>query len=209
MLSPGTLIAGHEKIENDCFACHWIFAGASENKCMNCHKLADIGVVTTAGAAPMSERRVKVPFHHRLSTQQCTRCHTDHIGANAKATALRFSHDLVSAAAREQCANCHQKPVDTLHRQVAANCQLCHTTRAWRPATFDHDKYFRFDRHHRTDCTTCHVGGEYTKYTCYGCHEHTLARIEREHREEGIRDFQNCVKCHRSGDEHESRREDR
>ena len=32
---------------------------------------------------------------------------------------------------------------------------------------------------------------------CYGCHEHTPANIRAEHEEEGIRDFENCVECHR------------
>lgn len=48
-----------------------------------------------------------------------------------------------------------------------------------------------------TDCVTCHKGGVYSTYTCYGCHEHTPAKIRAEHEEEGIRDFENCVECHR------------
>jgi cytochrome c2 len=31
------------------------------------------------------------------------------------------------------------------------------------------------------------------------------AKIRREHIEEGIRDFDNCVECHRSADEHDIR----
>ena len=47
---------------------------------------------------------------------------------------------------------------------------------------------------------TCHTGNDYSRYTCYGCHEHTPAKIRSEHQEEGIRDFENCVECHRSAD---------
>lgn len=36
-----------------------------------------------------------------------------------------------------------------------------------------------------------------SRYTCYGCHERTAANIRREHIEEGIRKFANCVECHR------------
>jgi hypothetical protein len=50
------------------------------------------------------------------------------------------------------------------------------------------------------ECVTCHVGNDYSRYTCYGCHEHTVQNILREHRDEGIRDLDNCVRCHRSAD---------
>ena len=50
---------------------------------------------------------------------------------------------------------------------------------------------------------TCHVRNDYSAYTCYGCHEHTPANIRREHVDEGIRQFDNCVECHRSADEHD------
>ena len=81
-----------------------------------------------------------------------------------------------------------------------------HTQEAWLPATFEHEKYFRFDRHHDTDCATCHVNNDYGSYTCYGCHEHSRSKIRAEHVEEGIYQYENCVECHRSGDEDEAER---
>jgi len=45
------------------------------------------------------------------------------------------------------------------------------------------------------------VRGAKLAYTCYGCHEHTPAKIRAEHEEEGIRDFSDCVQCHRSAQE--------
>ena len=53
------------------------------------------------------------------------------------------------------------------------------------------------DRDHDVECATCHKGNDYSRYTCYGCHEHTLAKVRAEHQEEGIADFANCVECHR------------
>lgn len=32
---------------------------------------------------------------------------------------------------------------------------------------------------------------------CHGCHEHKEAKVRAEHLDEGIRDFRNCVECHR------------
>ena len=62
------------------------------------------------------------------------------------------------------------------------------------------------DRDHNTTCVTCHTGNDYKRYTCYGCHEHTPAKVRAEHEEEGIRDFENCVECHRSADEEPPKR---
>ena len=67
--------------------------------------------------------------------------------------------------------------------------QQCHSQDKWIPATFDHDKYFQLDRDHNKRCVTCHVRNDYSRYTCYGCHEHTPDNIRREHVEEGIRDL--------------------
>ena len=51
---------------------------------------------------------------------------------------------------------------------------------------------------------TCHIDNDYSNYTCYGCHEHSRSKIREEHVEEGIYDYENCVECHRSGDEDEA-----
>lgn len=59
------------------------------------------------------------------------------------------------------------------------------------------------DIYDQTRCVTCHVGNDYNRYTCYGCHEHTPENIKREHVEEGIRNFDHCVACHRSANEQE------
>jgi hypothetical protein len=48
------------------------------------------------------------------------------------------------------------------------------------------------------------MDNDYASYTCYGCHEHSRSKIRAEHIEEGIRNYENCVECHRSGDEDEA-----
>jgi hypothetical protein len=49
------------------------------------------------------------------------------------------------------------------------------------------------------------VRNDYSAYTCYGCHEHSQEKIRRKHIKEGIRDYANCVECHRNADEHDIR----
>jgi hypothetical protein len=56
-------------------------------------------------------------------------------------------------------------------------------------------------------CSTCHPNG-YTAYTCYSCHEHNQGEITKEHQEEGIGDFSNCMRCHPNGTKEEGEEED-
>ncbi len=203
MVSPGQPIAAHGELAGDCFACHTPFLGSSPEKCISCHKVDEIGLVTTRGVAIAREKK-NVAFHQKLVEQDCLACHSDHKGVKAFRPISRFSHSLLQAGLQEQCDSCHNNPGDNLHLKIKGNCGQCHTQEAWSPASFDHDDYFRFDRHHDTSCETCHVDNNYADYTCYGCHEHSRSNVREEHLEEGIRDYEQCTDCHRSGDEHEA-----
>lgn len=204
MVSPGSPIAAHAEIATDCFACHSPFLGSSAAKCVTCHKVDEIGLMTTKGL-PIGKEKKNVAFHQKLIEDDCVACHSDHKGVKAFRPIGRFTHRLLEPAVREQCDGCHSRPGDALHQKITGNCKQCHSQEAWSPATFEHDKYFRFDRHHDTQCETCHVSNIYDRYTCYGCHEHSRSSIREEHVEEGIRDYENCVECHRSGDEDEAK----
>ncbi|MBQ0920073.1 class III cytochrome C family protein [Hydrogenophaga aromaticivorans] len=259
MISPGPLIPGHATLTTDCYACHAPLRGASTERCITCHTVADIGLRTTKGQAITVAQAVratpmKMSFHQELTEQDCMACHSDHAGPKLTQRDRRpFSHALLRVATRERCASCHAAPTDdrhrklnpamgcvtchtadgwkpahfdhaaltkveldrceschkppgdSLHRPIKGNCAQCHSTQAWEPATFEHDKLFVLDRDHNASCETCHKNpADYRQYTCYGCHEHTLANVREEHEEEGIRNFDNCVKCHRSADEEPS-----
>lgn len=198
-ISPGPLLQAHHSIGNDCFACHTPLLGSREEKCVACHAVDRIGLFTTAGQ-PIAQK--KVAFHQHLTEGDCMACHTEHRGKAGARAMTSFSHGLLEPTVRADCASCHAKPQDSLHAQIEGGCQQCHRSDGWRPATFDHAKLFLLEGEHDTACSTCHVAGDFTRYTCYGCHEHSPAGIRAEHVEEGIRDFENCVECHRSADEH-------
>jgi hypothetical protein len=203
MVGPGQLIPGHKTLEGDCFACHSAGRGASSEKCASCHKPADIGLRTTLGVALL--KSVKTAFHQELLNQDCVACHSDHAGVKRFARQRQFDHNLLKPSTREQCQTCHKVPTDSLHKQVSGNCLQCHSQNKWTPASFDHNKYFALDRDHNTSCVTCHARNDYSRASCYGCHEHTPDNIRRKHIEEGIRKFDNCVECHRSANKHDTR----
>ncbi len=205
MVSPGPLVAGHRGLTTDCFACHSPWHGADSRRCIQCHAVAGIGVRTTKGV-PVPERRVKTSFHQELIEQDCMACHSDHQGSiRLQRSRKPFSHALLREATRDRCQICHSAPRDAIHSNLNVTCSQCHASSHWKPATFDHDTLFLLDRDHNTDCTTCHTGGDFSRYTCYGCHEHQQDRVRAEHLEEGIRDFSDCVKCHRSAREEPGR----
>jgi hypothetical protein len=189
----------HSKLlHGDCTACHTNHQGrysretaqsfahdvmdpASRNKCAACHQ------------AP------KNALHTRVQSS-CASCHRTESWLPA-----RFEHSTVISRESTSCADCHARPEKTGHIRSDADCGQCHQTGAWRPASFAHERYFRLDDEHDVSCSTCHPDGDFGRYTCLGCHEHSSGKLKEEHREEGIRNFQDCARCHPSGDEDEAR----
>jgi hypothetical protein len=162
--------------------------------------------LTTVGL-PIEKPLTSTPFHQKLTSDDCVACHSDHAGVKRFRPTGHFNHRLLQKAMRDECQSCHKSPKDSLHQQITGNCSQCHSQEKWTPATFDHDKYFELDRDHNDRCVTRHVRNDYSAYTCYGCHEHSQENIRRKHIKEGIRDYDNCVECHRNADEHDIRGE--
>ncbi|MDH4175848.1 MAG: cytochrome C, partial [Betaproteobacteria bacterium] len=69
VLSPGPVIKGHAKVENECSKCHVRFnRDAQDGRCLDCHKETAADV------------RAHVGLHGRQKPQPCRECHTDHRG---------------------------------------------------------------------------------------------------------------------------------
>jgi hypothetical protein len=199
MVSPGPLVAAHSELTNNCASCHTPWRGPDPARCVQCHVLADIGLRTTDGARIVRVQHTTA-FHQQLVQQDCNACHSDHQGPlQTDANRARFTHALLRPEIGQQCVTCHSAPINRVHENALGNCAQCHNQKAWKPATLDHDRFFVLDRNHSATCVTCHTGSDYRQYTCYGCHAHSEARIRAKHQEEGIRNFQDCARCHRSG----------
>jgi hypothetical protein len=58
--------------------------------------------------------------------------------------------------------------------QFTTTCEICHSTSAWTPATFNHNTVYPLIGSHATianNCISCHANGyTNTPNTCYGCH---------------------------------------
>jgi hypothetical protein len=189
--------------EPSCASCHGDHRGPDATKALVAFSHELVAPPARSACIDCHANRTPADDLHRLAAPSCGQCH----GTEAW-TPAHFDHASLAAGARARCVSCHEsaRPKDSLHGAAGDDCLSCHGTTAWKPATFDHEKYFRFDRHHpASECRACHPQ-QFDRYTCYGCHEHAPARIAAEHREEGIAAFEDCVRCHRSGSEHEVER---
>lgn len=188
LVSPGKVIEGHAKVEDDCKACHKRFdRQAQDGLCMACHK--DIG----------ADMRQRTGFHGRQKPQACNSCHTDHKGRTAKVVNLdvrNFDHTQTDyrlsgrhlkveckschapgkkySEAPQTCVACHRKD-DTHKGGLGAQCADCHVDSGWKDVRFDHEKQARYaltGKHADARCDSCHRNNVYkdTPKTCIGCH---------------------------------------
>ncbi len=98
------------------------------------------------------------------ATLACTACH---VGNRFKGTPA-------------DCVGCHlrdfqnTKNPNHVQSNFPQNCQTCHTTNGWSPATFDHTTvgFPLTGGHANLQCTQCHVNGNYnlSSTACNTCH---------------------------------------
>ncbi|NUM81505.1 cytochrome c3 family protein [bacterium] len=202
MLNPGELADAHKGLDQDCFACHTAFNGLPAAKCLQCHPIDRIGVLTVEGF-PAASAKKRPAFHDQLKTQECMECHSDHLGR--RFSPIAFSHELLADTLRQQCTTCHTQPGDRIHSNLKTVCGQCHTTNAWKPAHFDHAALGPIENLKNLNCISCHekpIDALHKTFatTCGDCHttnqwkpatfDHDrYFRFDRHHRTE-------CVTCH-------------
>ncbi len=208
-------------------AAHETTAGGDPFTCEDCHTGGDFsaaeGECRSCHADDPGDFMVE---HVRAWGEECLACH------DGLRFATPFDHSstgypLVGEHAEVACTACHERAHslegfrtdartceschgdDDPHNGEFGNaCGECHTASAWEPAQFDHDVFpIGHGARGVNDCDVCHQDGPatYETYTCYGCHEHSPARVRAEHREEGVRDrdIADCVRCHNTREDGE------
>jgi hypothetical protein len=148
----------HAKVE--CASCHVPGKKYSQapQDCNACHRKHDV--------------------HKGTLGAQCADCHTED---NWKQT--KFDHDKTRFALTGKhvqakcdtchrdgkmkdlprtCIGCHRKEDRRSHKgQFGERCEACHDTRAWKPASFNHDTATHFPlrgKHRAAKCADCHGG---------------------------------------------------
>lgn len=186
--------------EADCEDCHKnnVYQGTSSD-CYSCHAQDDehggkFGADCAACHTPSNWE--DATFDHARSAFPLT-------GAHQQVDCEKCHVNAQFAGTPSACVACHADPVFHLGL-FGADCASCHTTTAWRPASFTglHTFPLNHGEGGQVSCATCHPSS-FTSYTCYGCHEHSEAEVRSKHLEKGISNFQNCMECHPTGNEHE------
>ncbi|ABF39476.1 hypothetical protein Acid345_0471 [Candidatus Koribacter versatilis Ellin345] len=163
-------IGGNFKsLPTDCSSCHLSLFKTTTNPshtkagfptdCSICH--------TTANWTSASFDHGKYTKFPLTGTHQTLKCVDCHVGGNYTGTPA-------------SCSGCHMKDytgAKTPNHAAAGfptQCQMCHSTTAWKPSSFDHSKskFPLTGAHSSVQCASCHVGGNYTTLPtdCVGCH---------------------------------------
>lgn len=154
----------YEGTPTDCGTCHALndaHQGRFGTKCESCH--ATSGWKTSRFD---HARDTRFPLTGRHGAVACEACHVGGVLARKLGT---------------DCLSCHR--TDDVHDgRNGPRCEQCHSTTAWKPATFDHDRDTKFPlrgAHRPLTCTACHTGP---------VHEQRLEK--------------DCASCHRKDDVH-------
>jgi hypothetical protein len=159
----------------DCEACHdevnakghAIFKGTPTN-CVACHATDDA--------------------HQGQFGRDCQSCHSTSAWKPANFDHSRTRFQLTGAHANAACLSCHSQGFkststscvtchiqDDPHAgQFGNDCQSCHSTQAWKPATFDHARasFQLTGAHTGVACKSCHTSGwSGTPSACVACHQ--------------------------------------
>jgi hypothetical protein len=157
-----------------CIGCH---AGDDRHKgafgkdCAACHK------TTTWEDWTFDHARSSFPLtgaHRSVSCQGC------HAGGRFQGTP-------------STCSACHARPAS--HGTVLrGNCASCHSTKAWRPASFNGPHPFPMSHGGAGgSCAQCHPSS-LTSYSCTRCH--SRATMAEHHKEVSGFSQTTCAKCH-------------
>lgn len=202
-------------LNKDCNSCHASGYASLQQTCITCHQ---------------SDFNASVNPNHQSAgfNQQCENCHTSSVWkpANYDHTTTGFAltgahankdcnscHSTGYATTSSNCVNCHEQEytATTNPNHAAASfpqqCETCHTSAAWTPATFEHDaQYFPiYSGKHRNEwnaCSDCHTNGSnLAVFSCITCHEHNQNSMNQEH--QGVSGYiyasAECFACHPDG----------
>jgi hypothetical protein len=169
-----------------CMACHLkddVHKGGLGKKCEDCHNVKGW---REAGFDHDKQTKFALTGKH-APPLKCDACHADGRFKDTPRT----------------CVGCHQKDDETKGHKghYGSKCESCHTSSAWKPSSFKHERDTRYalkDKHQQAKCVACHTAplhGPKLPTACVACHskddkhEGTLGRVcESCHTERGWKD---------------------
>ena len=187
----------------------------AEIQCAKCHLNARARADFKQGAADCATCHIEDDAHNGQFGRDCGACHSARAWEPASFDHNRAAFKLDGAHSNVECADCHKNnvfkgtPIEcaACHNEPQLhvgmfpnqNCADCHTTAAWSPARYDGPHTFPMDHGEKNNtCADCHQP-TLREWTCYTCHDQ--ADVRSEHQDEGIGNFDDCLRCHPTGQE--------
>ena len=169
-------------------------------QCSSCHKNGQYRALPTDcySCHQVDFNRVQTPNHQLgLFSHDCSTCHSVNVwkpstfnhanttfpltGAHQTTDCLFCHKNGKYSGISTDCFSCHQDDftgvTDPNHSTGGFdhNCATCHSTSAWKPATFDHSKtnFKLTGAHVQATCASCHLNNRFagTSTDCYSCHQ--------------------------------------
>ena len=145
---------------------------------------------------------------------KCKECHTTDSWKKVKIDHDKTKYPLTGKHTDVSCDKCHQKgqlkgiPYKTCNNSACHDdphkkqftdktCEICHTTKEWKPSLFDHDSpkypgYKLEGKHSKVACDKCHVKGRYKPLNTKSCN---TSDCHNDIHKGQFKD-QTCEKCH-------------
>ncbi len=146
-----------------CYQCHHGIYNGNQATCISCHELPSghiPGVTGNCDICHSMDGWKPATFDHSIfpltgkhQSLTCDQCHHGNYTEIAPG-----------------CVNCHEMPPGHIPG-ITGNCDKCHSTDGWKPATFDHSMFPLTGKHALLTCDQCHHGN-YTGTApgCVNCH---------------------------------------
>jgi hypothetical protein len=209
--SPGDLARAHARLEgmDHCADCHEVGKEISGQKCLGCHAEIKKGLdakrgyhfsvsssscvtchkehlgtnaqITIVDRARFDHAKTGFALTGKHSSKSCDDCHTARF---IKDPEIAKMHKKTSLGLSSACVACHE---DRHKGALGTDCNSCHTTTAFKPASnFDHSrtKFALMGKHREVDCNKCHTERVASAQS-------TAAIL-------GTRAFADCTPCHTS-----------
>ncbi len=209
-ISPGELAKVHAHLEGmaNCTQCHTLGDKISNEKCLDCHKEIKASLDGSKGFHNSSKVKgkncttchgdhygknydivhlQKDKFDHndtgyklegKHAKKDCADCHKK---GNIKDAQIKKKQETYLGL-NDQCLTCHE---DFHQNTLSVNCQNCHMTDAFKPASkFDHAR------------AKFQLRGIHTVVSCEKCHSKSIREGKAFQQFAGLQ-FQNCVDCHK------------
>ena len=200
------LVGGHELACADCHV-EASFKSIAAN-CESCHR-ALFDETTNPDHSAAGYPMVCKECHESIAWKPAAVAH-DTLGfalegAHGRILCVDCHIDNDFSSLPTNCIDCHEddfnatEDPDHVADQFSQDCNECHSSEVWQPATFDHNltDFPLTGAHIETDCAGCHIAGVFADLpgTCIDCHQQDFDEVEDPSHIE--QEFSlDCTECH-------------